>query len=87
MPVCFVNTGPTACFITLTREPAYNAIDVTQKSDREGREPKRSARKPPVNCITIRDSFVGTREDMAETLAFAPPGARSRPISSCSRCR
>jgi propanol-preferring alcohol dehydrogenase len=38
------------------------------------------------NCITIRGSFVGTREDMAETLAFAAE-ARSRPISSCSRCR
>jgi propanol-preferring alcohol dehydrogenase len=27
------------------------------------------------NCITIRGSFVGTREDMAETLAFAASGA------------
>lgn len=26
------------------------------------------------NCITIRGSFVGTREDMAETLAFAAAG-------------
>jgi propanol-preferring alcohol dehydrogenase len=26
------------------------------------------------NCITIRGSFVGTREDMAETLAFATEG-------------
>jgi alcohol dehydrogenase, propanol-preferring len=26
------------------------------------------------NCITIRGSFVGTREDMAETLAFATAG-------------
>jgi propanol-preferring alcohol dehydrogenase len=26
------------------------------------------------NCITIRGSFVGTREDMAETLAFATTG-------------
>jgi len=26
------------------------------------------------NCITIRGSFVGTREDMAETLAFAAEG-------------
>jgi alcohol dehydrogenase, propanol-preferring len=26
------------------------------------------------NCITIRGSFVGTREDMAETLAFAADG-------------
>jgi alcohol dehydrogenase, propanol-preferring len=26
------------------------------------------------NCITIRGSFVGTREDMAETLAFAAQG-------------
>jgi propanol-preferring alcohol dehydrogenase len=26
------------------------------------------------NCITIRGSFVGTREDMAETLAFASEG-------------
>jgi D-arabinose 1-dehydrogenase-like Zn-dependent alcohol dehydrogenase len=25
-------------------------------------------------CITIRGSFVGTREDMAETLAFAAEG-------------
>ena len=38
------------------------------------------------NCITIRGSFVGTRADMAEALAFAA-GGRSRPISSCSRCR
>jgi propanol-preferring alcohol dehydrogenase len=26
------------------------------------------------NCITIRGSFVGNREDMAETLAFAAEG-------------
>ena len=26
------------------------------------------------NCITIRGSFVGTRRDMAETLAFATQG-------------
>jgi propanol-preferring alcohol dehydrogenase len=26
------------------------------------------------NCITIRGSFVGTRKDMAETLAFAAEG-------------
>jgi len=26
------------------------------------------------NCITIRGSFVGTREDMAEALAFATEG-------------
>jgi alcohol dehydrogenase, propanol-preferring len=26
------------------------------------------------NCITIRGSFVGTRRDMAETLAFATGG-------------
>jgi propanol-preferring alcohol dehydrogenase len=26
------------------------------------------------NCITIRGSFVGTREDMAEALAFAAAG-------------
>ena len=26
------------------------------------------------NCITIRGSFVGTREDMAECLAFAADG-------------
>jgi propanol-preferring alcohol dehydrogenase len=26
------------------------------------------------NCITVRGSFVGTREDMAETLAFAAEG-------------
>jgi len=26
------------------------------------------------NCITIRGSFVGTREDMAEALAFAAEG-------------
>ena len=26
------------------------------------------------NCITIRGSFVGNREDMAETLAFAAQG-------------
>ncbi len=26
------------------------------------------------NCITIRGSFIGTREDMAETLAFAAEG-------------
>jgi propanol-preferring alcohol dehydrogenase len=26
------------------------------------------------NCITIRGSFVGTREDMAETLAIADEG-------------
>ncbi len=26
------------------------------------------------NCITIRGSFVGTREDMAEALAFAADG-------------
>jgi len=26
------------------------------------------------NCITIRGSFVGTREDMAEALAFAAQG-------------
>jgi propanol-preferring alcohol dehydrogenase len=26
------------------------------------------------NCITVRGSFVGTREDMAETLAFAAAG-------------
>ncbi len=26
------------------------------------------------NCITIRGSFVGTRQDMAETLAFAADG-------------
>jgi propanol-preferring alcohol dehydrogenase len=26
------------------------------------------------NCITIRGSFVGNREDMAETLAFAADG-------------
>jgi propanol-preferring alcohol dehydrogenase len=26
------------------------------------------------NCITVRGSFVGTREDMAETLAFAAQG-------------
>jgi propanol-preferring alcohol dehydrogenase len=26
------------------------------------------------NCITIRGSFVGNREDMAETLAFAAAG-------------
>ena len=38
------------------------------------------------NCITIRGSFVGNREDMAE-LWRSPPRARSRPISSCSRCR
>jgi hypothetical protein len=35
------------------------------------------------NCITIRGSFVGTRQDMAEALAFAAAG-RSRPISSCN---
>ncbi len=27
-----------------------------------------------VNCITIRGSFVGTRQDMAEALAFAADG-------------
>jgi propanol-preferring alcohol dehydrogenase len=27
------------------------------------------------NCITIRGSFVGNREDMAEALAFAARGA------------
>jgi propanol-preferring alcohol dehydrogenase len=27
------------------------------------------------NCITIRGSFVGTRQDMAEALAFAAEGA------------
>jgi len=26
------------------------------------------------NCITVRGSFVGTRHDMAETLAFAAEG-------------
>ena len=26
------------------------------------------------NCITIRGSFVGTRQDMAEALAFAAEG-------------
>jgi propanol-preferring alcohol dehydrogenase len=26
------------------------------------------------NCVTIRGSFVGTRQDMAETLAFAAAG-------------
>jgi alcohol dehydrogenase, propanol-preferring len=26
------------------------------------------------NCITIRGSFVGTRQDMAQTLAFAAAG-------------
>jgi propanol-preferring alcohol dehydrogenase len=26
------------------------------------------------NCITVRGSFVGTREDMAEALAFAQGG-------------
>ena len=26
------------------------------------------------NCITVRGSFVGTRKDMAETLAFAAEG-------------
>jgi propanol-preferring alcohol dehydrogenase len=26
------------------------------------------------NCVTVRGSFVGTREDMAETLAFAAEG-------------
>ncbi len=26
------------------------------------------------NCVTVRGSFVGTREDMAETLAFAAQG-------------
>ena len=26
------------------------------------------------NCITVRGSFVGTRQDMAETLAFAAEG-------------
>jgi propanol-preferring alcohol dehydrogenase len=26
------------------------------------------------NCITVRGSFVGTREDMAEALAFAAAG-------------
>jgi alcohol dehydrogenase, propanol-preferring len=27
------------------------------------------------NCITIRGSFVGTRQDMAEALAFAASGS------------
>ncbi len=39
------------------------------------------------NCITIRGSFVGTREDMAETLAFAAEGKvkadiEPRPLSA-----
>lgn len=38
------------------------------------------------DCITIRGSFVGTRQDMAEALAFAAEG-RSRPTSNCSRSR
>jgi len=34
------------------------------------------------NCITIRGSFVGTREDMAEALAFAAEGKVKADIES-----
>jgi propanol-preferring alcohol dehydrogenase len=42
------------------------------------------------NCITIRGSFVGTRQDMAEALAFAAEGRvkadiELQPLSSINR--
>ena len=42
------------------------------------------------NCITIRGSFVGTRQDMAETLAFAADGQvkadiELQPLSAINR--
>ena len=42
------------------------------------------------NCITIRGSFVGTRQDMAEALAFAAEGKvkadiELKPLSSINR--
>jgi len=42
------------------------------------------------SCITIRGSFVGTRKDMAETLASAANGKvkadiESRPLSAINR--
>jgi propanol-preferring alcohol dehydrogenase len=42
------------------------------------------------NCITIRGSFVGTRRDMAEALAFAAAGKvkadiELQPLSSINR--
>ncbi len=42
------------------------------------------------NCITVRGSFVGTREDMAETLAFAAAGKvkadiELQPLSAINR--
>lgn len=42
------------------------------------------------NCITIRGSFVGTRQDMAEALAFAAEGKvkadiELQPLSSINR--
>jgi propanol-preferring alcohol dehydrogenase len=43
-----------------------------------------------VNCITIRGSFVGTRGDMAEALAFAAEGKvradiELQPLASINR--
>ena len=42
------------------------------------------------NCITVRGSFVGTREDMAEALAFAVDGKvkadiELQPLSSINK--
>jgi propanol-preferring alcohol dehydrogenase len=42
------------------------------------------------NCITIRGSFVGTRQDMAEALAFAAAGkvkadVELQPLSAINR--
>jgi propanol-preferring alcohol dehydrogenase len=42
------------------------------------------------NCITVRGSFVGTRQDMAETLAFAADGSvkadiELQPLSAINR--
>ena len=42
------------------------------------------------NCVTIRGSFVGTRRDMAEALAFAAEGKvkadiELQPLSSINR--
>jgi propanol-preferring alcohol dehydrogenase len=42
------------------------------------------------NCITVRGSFVGTRQDMAEALAFAAEGKvkaqiELQPLSAINR--
>jgi D-arabinose 1-dehydrogenase-like Zn-dependent alcohol dehydrogenase len=61
-----------------------NTPKTAQANDSEARDlcvGRFAARRVPVplfdvvaNCITIRGSFVGTRQDIAEALAFAAEG-------------